>query len=121
MDSWVQQHRFNLLYAQVRGWLAAEWRETKEWWSNPEKQVIASLRTVEQDDDTEYMFTSRMIQALEEFSTGQAGFLLPPPWPSQPDEQLRGHDYLPVHDINRAELICTRSTARKGKGKERQA
>lgn len=121
MDSWVQQHQFNLLYAQVRDWLVVEWRETKEWWSNPEKQAIASLRAVEQDDDTEHRFTSRMIRALEEFSTDWAGFLLPPPRPSQPDEQLRGQDCLPVHSINRAELISTRSTARKGKGKERLA
>lgn len=121
MDSWVKQHRFNLLYTQVRDWLVVEWRETKEWWSNPEEQAIASLRAVEQDDDTEHRFTNRMIRALEEFSTDWAGFLLPPPRPSQPDEQLRAQDCLPVHNINRAGLISTRSTARKGKSKERLA
>lgn len=117
MDSWVQQHRFRLLYAQVRDWLATEWRETKEWWANPGKQAIVSLRAVEQDYDAEDMFTTKMIQALESFSTGQAGFLLPPPRPRQP----RGQDGLPVHGISVTESITTKNTTRKGKGKERLA
>lgn len=121
MDTWIQQHRSRLLYARVRDWLAAEWRETKEWWSNPEKQAIASLLAGEQDYDTENSFARRMILALEAFSTHQTGFLLPPPRASQLDEQLRGQYGLPFHGINVAEPITTNNTTRKGKVKERQA
>ncbi|KAK7711911.1 hypothetical protein SLS64_005182 [Diaporthe eres] len=119
MDSWVQQHRFRFLYARVRNRLAAEWAETREWWRNPERQAIASLRAAEQDDDTGGRFTSRMIQALEAFRTDQTAFILPPPMPRQPDEQLRGEDGLPVYGINVVESTVLRSTARKGKGKEK--
>ncbi|KAI7782061.1 uncharacterized protein LA080_013869 [Diaporthe eres] len=120
MDAWVQQHRFRFLYRQVRNWLAAEWVETKGWWRNPGRQAIASLRAAEQDDDTGDRFTSRMIQALEAFRPDQTAFILHPPVPRQPDEQLRGQDDMPVYGINVVEPTALRSTARKGKGKERQ-
>lgn len=120
MDAWIQHHRFMFLYTQARDWLAAEWAETKEWWRHPEKEAIASLRAAEQDDDTDDMFTSRMSDALETFSTHRPDFLLPLPTPWQPDEQLRGQESQPVSAID-VESAPLRSTVRKGRGKERQA
>lgn len=121
MDSWVQQHRFWLLYSQIRNWLAAEWAGTEEWWRQPEEQAIASLRAAEEEDDTEDRFPSRMIQALGKFSIDRTGFILPLPVPRQPGEELRGQNSLPDYGIKVMESTYLRSTSRKGKEKERQA
>ncbi|KAJ0109359.1 uncharacterized protein J7T55_000284 [Diaporthe amygdali] len=118
MDSWMQHHRFRLVYTEIRNWLAAEWGEATEWWRHPEKEAIASLRAAEQDDDSDDRFTSRMIQALEAFSTDRDGFILPLSVPRQPNEQLRGQDGQPLYSIN-VEPITLRNIARKVKEKKR--
>lgn len=118
MGSWIRQHRMRLLYGQVRNWLATEWAGTKEWWGQPEKQAIAFLRTLDEEDED--AFPSRMLQELEDFSRERAGLLLPLPVPRQLDEQLRGQDDLSVYGIDVVDSTNPRSTSRKGKGKERQ-
>ncbi|KAI1878516.1 uncharacterized protein JN550_000698 [Neoarthrinium moseri] len=81
LESWIQQHHLNVIYSQVRNWCSDEWIETKDWWANPGKRGINHLKAAVPDDDSQDMFSTKLLQALTLFEANRKGDVLPAPVP----------------------------------------